>query len=200
MGINKSNIIALVIVLVSVIILYIASMQYPQNVISKIGAYIEIDSGMTVKQINEILGRYDYDVPPNTGNTDSRIIYVMSNTLNNNKIMVNKYRIKNKDTLSLSFPRDTLVIISLHANATIPYTWSFLKGTGDKEIMKHIDTKGMISPVHDKPEPGVNNDRVNYYFETVENGNCLLQFHYDRTDTDNYKPDEFYFDLKVQVQ
>lgn len=193
MDVSRSRNTALVILLIAAAIVFIANQQPAQNAVNKIGAYLEVDPDMSINQINEMLAGYEYDV-------NDRIIYVMSKVLNSSRIVVDKHQIQNNETLSLSFPRDSLVIVSLHSNATLPYSWSFSRKTESDEIVKLDGTLEMAAPVNGIPEPGVNNDRINYYFRTVEDGDCLLQFHYDRTDNDKYKPDEFYFDPKIQVQ
>ncbi|HYF75046.1 MAG TPA: protease inhibitor I42 family protein [Candidatus Nitrosocosmicus sp.] len=199
MGINKPMTIILAIVLFIFTLLYITKLQYP-HVIRKIGAEIKIDTNMDVNMIHETLEKYNYDIPADNGRADDKTIYVMSSNLNSSKITVSKYMVKNNHLLSISFQKDALIIVSLHSNATIPYTWSYSKETENIDTLKYIDSMELTPPVTDKPEPGVNSNRTNYYFKTVETGSCLLQFHYDRTDQDKYKPDEFYFDLRVQVQ
>lgn len=94
---------------------------------------------------------------------------------------IKQYLVNYTDTLSLAISKDTLLILSFHANSILPSTWN-IENNIDNGILK-FNKKSSIEiplPNADKGKDGVNYNRQNFYFTPLKAGSEKVFIAYER--------------------
>lgn len=143
------------------------------------------------EKIDNILSKQQYSY---STSTDKKFIAVI--IYDSENAYIKQYLTNNNETLDLSIPKNSNFLISLPANQTIAYTWN-IKNDLKNNVIK-FENSSLIkinTPKSEKGKDGVNYDRQNFYYKSIESGNQNLILRYEHQTEER---DDF-FDINLNI-
>lgn len=127
------------------------------------------------EKMDKILSNQKYSY---STNIDKKFIAVIIYDSKNASIQ--QYLINNKQILDLVIPKESKFIISLPANRIITSTWN-IKNELKNDVIEFLDRSWIEigTPKLQKGQEGMNYDRQNFYFKSIESGNQDLVMRYE---------------------
>lgn len=146
------------------------------------------------EKMDKILSNQKYSY---STNADKKFVAVIIYDSKNASIQ--QCLINNKQILDLVIPKESKFIISLPANRIITYTWN-IKNQLKNNIIEFVDRSWIEidAPKLQKGQVGVNYDRQNFYFKSIESGNQDLVMRY-KHETEE-REDFFEITLNITIE